>query len=151
MADQAELHTQVATLEARLRSHRLSDSSSDLSSDAVYSQLSSISSQPSSVPFSKLAEAPQLVAKEPAQSHHGVHTQQEADPAHASTVGSRTSSGNGSSIDMYDIPQAANTFEENQGADESDSLAAESTLLDAWTVPFGSVMTAPRSALCNRA
>ena len=116
------------TDQANLRSHRLSDSDCGLS-DVLYSQLSSISSQPSltevSAPVSQHADTV------------GSAKQPEWQPE-AASIGPGSSSGS-SSIVLHDIPHLEDQTAEREELEESGSLKAESVLLDPWSDPFESV------------
>jgi len=129
--DQAK--TCVTTDEANLRSHRLSDSDCGLS-EFLYSQLSSISSQPSltevSAPVGQYADTV------------GSAQQPECLPE-AASIGPGSSSGS-SSIVLHDIRHVEDQTAEGGELEESGSLKAESVLLDPWSDPFGRVQIEDR-------
>ncbi len=123
----------VFTDQANLRSHRLSDSDCGLS-DVLYSQLSSISSQPS------LTEVGAPVTQHT--DTIGSAQQPEWQPQ-AASIGPGSSLGN-SSIVLHDIPHVEDQTAEREELEEFGSLTAESVLLDPWSDPFGSVQTEDR-------
>lgn len=133
MEDEQQPEAGVTTDQADLRSHRLSESDCGLS-DVLYSQLSSISSQPS------LTEVRAPVSQHADTVSSAQQPQWRPD---AASTGPGSSSGS-SSIVLHDIPHVEDQTAEREELEESGSLKAESVLLDPWSDPFGSVQNEDR-------
>ena len=116
------------TTDHELYSHRLSDSDSGLISDLLYSQLSSISSQPS------VAELSRPGSRQALQADRLDSTQLEEPDVQSpivATTGPALSSGS-SNIGEYDIPQVVDQDGDKQELEDASSLKADSILLDPW-------------------
>ena len=129
--DRSQMH--ITSDKVDLHSHRLPESNSELLSDFVYSQLSSISSQPSLAELSRPSSSLQQAQEAGAQSTESL--------LDASNIGPGSFSSG--SISLQDIPMVDN--EEAEENDPEAALSAESVLLGPWDEPFQPSLSEDRS------